>query len=103
MEEGYMEDAESTLEEDLIRLYIVYSGYMETDKILIELSKSFDIPKEIIKVIINLKDEDNGNSYLESLSINELDNVYKVLIRELGNKEKSLLIKKIEQIVANRI
>ncbi len=103
MEEGYMEDAESTLEEDLIRLYIVYSGYMETDKILIELSKSFDIPKEIIKVIINLKDEDNGNSYLESLSINELDNVYKVLIRELGNKEKSLLIKKIEQIVVNRI
>lgn len=102
MEEAYMDDAEFTLEQDINSIFTVQSAYMERNENLEDVSIKFNLPTEVIKQIVNVKDI-NSDDYLESLETEKLDSIYCVLVRNLGNNPKTDLINSIEKIVANRV
>lgn len=102
MEEAYMDDAEFTLEQDINSIFTVQSAYMEQNENLEDVSIKFNLPTEVIKQIVNVKDI-NSDDYLESLETEKLDSIYSVLVRNLGNNPKTDLINSIEKIVANRV
>lgn len=102
MEEAYMEDAEFTTEQDINSIFIVQSSYMELNENLEDVSIKFNLPVELIKQIVK-EDENTESGYLESLETEELDGIYSVLVRNLGNQPKTELIKRIEEIVSKRI
>ncbi len=102
MEEGYIEDAEFTTEQCVFSIFTVQSEYMELNENLEKVSKAFNLPIEVIKRIVEIEDNQN-NKYLETLDTKELDAIYLILVRNLGNNPKTDLISDIEKIIINRL
>jgi hypothetical protein len=105
MEDAYMEDAEFTTEQCICSLFITQSTYIERDELIKRLSNDFNLPIEVINQIIEeeIKEDIKFSYYLESLSTKELDSIYSVLVRNIGNQPKTNLIIEIEKIVSKRI
>ena len=101
MEEAYMDDAESTIEQDIRSVFFARSDYTETFKNITELAKDFELPIEQIMQIVQVKEKFNSD-YLESLETQQLESIYYVLVRNLGNQNKTELISNIENIIFKR-
>jgi hypothetical protein len=102
MEEAYMDDAEFTIEQDINSIFTVQSAYMDLTENLHDVSKKFDLPVEIVKQIVNVEDF-STKDYLKSLETKQLDAIYTVLVRNLGNNPKTEIISTIEEIVSKRV
>jgi hypothetical protein len=108
---GYMDDAIDDIESGVFTFYLYMSNESDSlQKRVADISKYFPTltTQEIEKIIIESTNENVENKelsdieYLNSLSTRELDGIYSVLVRNLGNNEKTKIINDIEKIVINR-
>ena len=108
---GYMDDAIDDIESGVFTYYLYMSNESDSlQKRVADISEYFPTltTQEIEKIIIESTNENEENKelsdfeYLNSLSTNELDSLYSVLVRNLGNNSKTDIIQKIERIVIDR-
>lgn len=108
---GYMDDAINDIETSVFTYYLYMSNESDSlQKRANDISKYFPnlTTEEIEKIITqstneNLTKTDLPNfDYLNSLSTKELDGLYSVLVRNLGNNKKIQMINDIEKIIMNR-
>jgi hypothetical protein len=104
---GYMEDAESTVEEDIKRLFIVKSAYMSSKEIIKELAESFNRNEEEIALIVKSNEPKNETKftnldYLRTLTTKELDGFYAVLARQGKKGKNAEYMENIEKITIER-
>lgn len=110
-EEAYMDDVEHNLNTDITCMYYATKSNKTFEQTIKELSRMFKLTEKEIQEILSLSEiynaeitkQTSSSKYLNGLTTNELDGLYKVLCGQNLGGESLEIRKEIELIVEKRI